>query len=404
VQGSRTRFPLLPSLQRCPRSRVATALPPSPAFGKPRSPQVRALARQRSNTISPMRPSRPRRPRTLLPLPPLRFESCPQRLGHIALVHHRPTSTSNGDVSALFAPRAIPHSNTFCARSASTPFRRRAPRRLSPRSTTGRHSSTACHLAARRGVTAAPESPAAVLPAQHTAPHRLAALDTSRLTFFCRQLRPQHMLRRVGDDIGPRRSLPQSLHEHSRPHSLPPHHRACTPTPPLVASFASAVSSPCQLPSLGGPCLPPATPTRQQVPPSAATARPHHHPSQHQRSLAQLRCCWPHRYHRRWRRRRWSHPRLRPVSLPSLPPAFRRLWPCASPSSTITSPLRQHSSALRLVGSLASPVAGSIASSAVSPSSKSTSVFANLADWCVRDNSAPFSCPHAALRSSQANR
>jgi hypothetical protein len=71
---------------------------------------------------------------------------------------------------------------------------------------------------------------------------------------------------------------------------------------------------------------------------------------------------------------------------------------------TIPSPLRQHSSALRLVDSLASPVADSIASSATSASPKSTSVFNNLADWCVRDNSAPFSCPHAALRSSQANR
>jgi hypothetical protein len=49
-----------------------------------------------------------------------------------------------------------------------------------------------------------------VLSAQHTAPHRLAALDTSRLTFICRQRHSQHMLRRVGDNIGPRFSLPVS--------------------------------------------------------------------------------------------------------------------------------------------------------------------------------------------------
>ncbi len=127
--------------------------------------------------------SQPRRQRTLSPLPPLRFESCPQRIGHIALGHHRPTSS--GDVSALFATRAVPHSNAFCARSTSTAFQRCTLRRLPPRSTTERHSniSIACSCAFR-------------------AAHGLAALDTSRLTFFCRQCHPQHLLRRVGGSIG----------------------------------------------------------------------------------------------------------------------------------------------------------------------------------------------------------
>jgi hypothetical protein len=95
----------------------------------------------RSTTIATMHLSRPRRQRTLSPLPPLRFDSSPQRIGHLALVHHRPTSsgdvsalfatrTSNGDVSALFAPRAVPHSNAFCARSTSTAFQ--TPRAAPP--------------------------------------------------------------------------------------------------------------------------------------------------------------------------------------------------------------------------------------------------------------------------------
>ena len=52
--------------------------------------------------------SRPRRQRTLLPLSPLRFKSCPRRIGLIALVHCRPPST--GDVSAPFrAARCTPY-------------------------------------------------------------------------------------------------------------------------------------------------------------------------------------------------------------------------------------------------------------------------------------------------------
>jgi hypothetical protein len=182
-----------------------------------------------------MRISRPRRQRTLLLLPKLCFESCPRRIGHVALVHHRPTSS--GDLSVLFAPRAVPHSNAFCM-SAAHPQRFNAAR------------CATCHLTARRSVTATSASPAAVLSAQSTAPHRLAALDTSRLTFFCRQRHPQHLLRRVGDSIGSGCS-PQSLPEYPHPHGVPPHHRPCASAPPLVASLASTVSSPCQLPLLG---------------------------------------------------------------------------------------------------------------------------------------------------------
>ena len=206
-----------------------------------------------------MRLSLPRSQRTPLLLPPLRFQS---RRGASFTSHSCTTGPSGiDDVSALSAPRAAPHASTFCA----------------------------------SGTVSLGISPHGGAPRQ-----------------------PQHLLRRVGENIGSRCLLPQSLHEHSHSHSLPPHHRASrchrntsiavpaqhslTLLPyrwlslwPALQHRRSSLRSRQRPPvHVDGPlaCLPfcpPTTPVRHQASAPAATAQLPHQPSQHQRGRARLR-------------------------------------------------------------------------------------------------------------------